>query len=297
MINQEIFIGVDGGGTKTEIWVVDSKEKILSKKIFGSSNPRNSGMDNSISCFVQGIKKSLSGLENRKVRNIVVGMAGINEEYKDQKKKIEKILSEKIKVSGKVFVVSDQETAFRSGTNQKDGVVVIAGTGCVVRGWNQGKDIKASGWGWLADEGSACWVGQKAYQETLKSIDKRSEKTILSELIKKELKIKKAEDLNKKLYSKEIPRLLAQLSLITDKAAQKKDKQSQEILTQAGQELALATKTVINQLKFKKQFPLVLVGGMFKSKTFTSSFKKEFKNSMLSGSPVLGAIRIALDKK
>ncbi len=49
-------------------------------------------------------------------------------------------------------------------------------------------------------------------------------------------------------------------------------------MKQAGEELALAVKIVIKELGFqKREFPLVLVGGMFKSPIVLKIVKKQVK--------------------
>jgi len=298
-MNNDLFIGVDGGGTKTEIWLSDSQGKVISQGLFNSSNLRNVGLDNSVLVVVEGIKKCLG--KRKQVKSVFIALAGIEEEFKSQKKEIEKRIVKCFPfLKNKVVVGSDQEAAFFSATDEKEGIVVISGTGSVVRGWKKGKDVKSSGWGWLADEGSACWVGQQVYQLWLKQFDGREKKTVLFQEIKRKIKIKTPEDLNRFVYLS--PVNLAYLSLIADSAAQKKDKKAQEILIKAGQELSLATLVVIKKLDFKKKVPLVLIGGMFNSLIFKKSFKKEIDNQKVViltplQPPVYGALKLSFKKK
>ncbi len=304
---ENLIIGVDGGGTKTESWAVDFNGKIIGKAITGPSNLRNSGIKDSVESIVSAIKKSITKKKQREIKGIVIGIASLNEEYKDKKNLIKKeiIKSDNIfnNLKDKITITSDQEIAFKSGTNEKNGIVVVSGTGCVVRGWKDGKDVKVSGWGWLADEGSACWVGQKTYQLLMKIIDGRLKKSLLISLAKNKLNVKNAEQLNKLIYSQKAPQILSELSLISDLAANKKDKYAINILKQASQELLLSVLTVNNQLKFKEQFPLVLIGGMFNSKIMLNSFKKEIKKNKINAKilmpkkpPVYGAIKLAKEK-
>jgi N-acetylglucosamine kinase-like BadF-type ATPase len=288
------FLGVDGGGTKTESWLADYQGRIINKKRAGSSSLRNVGFQKSLATIVQTIKESLGKRKN--IESVFIGLAAVEEEYKKEKPRIEREILKKFPfLRDRIFIGSDQEAAFRSGTDQKKGVVVIAGTGCVARGWNNSKDIKASGWGWLADEGSASWVGLQAYQAILKSLDNRGEKTLLAK------NFKKVEDLNKKAYND--PLILTQLSLMVDSSALQGDKQAQKILVKAGQELALSALTVIKKLNFKKEFPLVKVGGMFNSEILRTTFEKEIeKNNTRAliitplNPPVYGALRLAFEK-
>jgi N-acetylglucosamine kinase-like BadF-type ATPase len=55
---------------------------------------------------------------------------------------------------------------------------------------DKGKRRKSSGWDWLADEGSAFWVGQKAFQVVFKDLDGRGQKTKIKEIAFRKFKIK-----------------------------------------------------------------------------------------------------------
>ncbi len=302
----KLIVGVDGGGTKTDVWVADEYGKILSKAQGGSSNLRNNGIKKSMLTVFETTKKALLKTNQKEVLSIFIGLPAFAEEYKKKEKEIKKEFlkhSKKIFKFNKVFVGSDQEVAFKSGTDEKEGIVAIAGTGSSVRGWKNKKDIKCSGWGWLGDKGGAYWIGKRAYEEALKSLDGRSKKSTLSSLIMKELKIKTAEDLNNIVYKKNFVKIFSQFSLLVEKSANKKDKIAINILKEGAEELSSSVINIIKRLEFKKEFPLVLVGGMFKSKIFTSAFKKEIKkinsNALLvfpKEKPVLGAIKLAKEK-
>jgi len=307
-ISHKFVIGVDGGGTKTLAMVADLSGNIISEGQSGSSSPRNVGIDKSIENIIQAIDIAFLDLYGKgNVQAIVIGLASLAEEYQDKSEIIENKIKNNLKtkgfLKGEVFVISDQIIAFHSEVDKKEGVVVISGTGCVARGWRDKKDIKASGWGWLSDEGSAFWVGQKVFQQTMKSIDGRSDKTILVKMIMKELNINNPIEYNRKVYMNDFTELIPYLSKIADEAAKKGDKFAKSIMNEAGKELALSTNTVIENLGFKKEFPIVLVGSMFKSKFLFDSFKKEIKKKnkfakiiIPEKPPVFGAIKMAIKK-
>jgi len=301
-----IIVGVDGGGTKTDAWAVGLDGRLLGKGRSGPSNLRNSGIKDSALAVAEAIKKSTSGLKRKKILSAFIGLAAIEEEYKGKENGIKKEIlkySKALSDAGKVIIGSDQEAAFRSGTDEKEGVIVIAGTGCVARGWKKGKVIKSSGWGWLADEGSACWAGQQLYQKVLREIDGREPKTTLYEIASREIRFKNAEELNRKVYGVQPVAALSRLSLAADLAARMGDKEAGKIFEKAGEELSLAALTVIKKLRFGKEFPLILVGGMFKSSILTETFKRKIKKNsprakiiIPSDPPVYGAVKMAREK-
>lgn len=299
-------IGVDGGGTETIAALADLKGRILRVGKAGSSSPRNIGIERASENVALAIRKTLK--RKGKIISTFIGLPAIQEDIGNKKEKIKKALFRQKGISpifhGKLTIGSDQITAFRAGTRQKDGVLVTAGTGCVAHGWKMGKEVKASGWGWLTDEGSAFWVGQKSFQALLKELDGRGVKTLITKIAFQNLRVKTRRDLLTKVYSKNHTEIVPLFSVLCDKAAKKGDKIAKEILFQAAKELIIAAKTVIKKLSFQNQeFSLVLVGGMFKSEIVSKLFKKEIKKfatkvkfiRISKEQGVVGAVRLAIE--
>lgn len=301
---KKFVIGVDGGGTKTITALATIEGKILKLVKTGSSSPRNIGIKKATDNIVISIRKVLK--RDKEIASTFIGLPSVAEEFKVKKKEIREELFKRIPeiFKGKVEIGSDQEVAFRSGSYQKDGVLVIAGTGSVVCGWKGKKQVNVSGWGWLADEGSAFFIGQKTFQAIFKDLDGRGSKTLLTKLIFKELKLKKKEDLVSFIYSKNPTETVPLLSIICEKASKKRDKVAKSILIEAARELSLGANTVIKRLNFKfLKFPLVLVGGIFKSDIVVKEIKKEIKKIapnakfvLVENKIVSGAVKLAIEK-
>ncbi len=306
--NSRYVIGIDGGGTKTIAALADFGGKILVKSKSGPSNPRNIGIKRAILNITEAIILLLKENKKRKIFSTTIALPAIEEEYKGKKREILRLLRVQKKISkifqGKVEIVSDQIAAFKAGTDEKEGIVLISGTGSVSHGWRKNKEAKASGWGWLTGEGSAFWVGQKVFQAILKDLDKRGPKTLLTKLVFKKFKIKKITDFLKKIYSRNPTMIIPQFSIICDKASQRGDRMAKKIMVEAAKEVALDAKTVIYELNFQKEkFPLVLIGSMFKTKIFLDEVKKEIKKIApqaqfihLRKEPVIGAVKLAIEQ-
>lgn len=300
---QKYVIGVDGGGTKTVAALADLRGKILRISKTGPSNLRNVGLKEAISNISEAISKVMRGFKKNEILSIVIGLAAIEEEFKSEKEKIKKEISKKTNFKGKIEIISDQLVAFKSGTDERDGLVLISGTGCVCHGWKENKEAKCGGWGWLNDEGSGFWVGQKGYQAVLKELDGRGEKTKITKLLFKEWELKDKEALMKKIYGKDSIRTVSLISRVVDKAAKTGDEVAQKIMEEAGRELAMSAISVIENLNFQNQkFPLVLIGAMFKSNIVLKEVKKEVKKIapkvefiLPKFEPVIGAIKLAIE--
>jgi N-acetylglucosamine kinase-like BadF-type ATPase len=301
-MEKKFVIGVDGGGTKTMAALADSEGKILKLVKTGPSNLRNVGIGKAVLNILEAIKKLKKG---KKIVSIFVGLAAIEEEFKFEKEKIKREIRKKLKFRGKLEIGSDQIVAFRSGTDEKNGIVLISGTGCVCHGWKNGKQAKTSGWGWLNDEGSGFWVGQRGFQAIFKELDGRGEKTLITKLVFKNWRLKKKEDFLKKVYRKDSVRQVSLISRIVDEAAKRGDRIARKIMEEAGKELVFSAKKVIEKLNFKnEQFPIVLIGRVFESEIVLKIVKKEIKKiapkakflvPQIKTEPVVGAVKLAIE--
>lgn len=287
-------MGIDGGGTKTDIVLADLRGTIIKKVKAGPASLRNTGIEKSCENILKGIDK-LSEVDGEIVSTFV-GFPALQEEYSNRKEHIEDCLDKEI--SGDVKIGSDQLVAFKSGTESDKGIVVIAGTGGVVRGFNGEKSEKVSGWGYLADEGSAFWVGLKAYRKITKQLDGRGEKTLITEIVFKEWDLEDGNELNKRIYKNPIESL-PELSIMVDYAQRGGDKIATRILEEAANEIFEGVELVAKKLNLH-QFPLILVGGMFKSGFLEGELSKKIKDKdkiniiRPENDPVFGAVKLAI---
>jgi N-acetylglucosamine kinase-like BadF-type ATPase len=306
--NQKYVIGVDGGGMKTAAALANLEGKILARVKTGPSNIQKIGLKP----VIENISKALNQVSKKyskdKIVFIYLGLAGGLERDEKKKEEIKKQLlksSELSWISSKnLLIESDQLIAFRSGTNNKEGVLIIAGAGSIVVGWgSKDKKIIIGGRDYLiGDEGSGFWIGEKVLRMVCCSIDDIAPRTLLQKVVFKKLKIKTESDLLRKIYQSKAVETIASISSIIDKAAEKKDKIARDILFQASQELTIRANSVIQKLNFRnKKFPLVLVGSVFKSKIVLTQIKKRIKKFAPytdficpKQEPVIGAIKLAI---
>ena len=291
---KKLFLGIDGGGTKTDLVLVDGSGNEVERVVTGPASLRNNGVEKSCQSVLKGVDKLI---KKDKVVSTFVGFPAIQEEYSDRKEEIKKRLSQKI--PGKLAVGSDQLVAFKSGTNNDKGVVVIAGTGGAVRGFKREKSEKVSGWGYFADEGSGFWTGLKAYRKITKELDGRGEKSLITEMTFDRWNLEDGDHLNKKIYGDPI-KWIPKLSIIVDFAQREGDPVATEILREAAEEIFTGVKVVSERINLK-DFPLILVGGMFKSGFLEREIAQKIKNEdkkidiiKPEKEPVFGAVKLAI---
>ncbi|MCX6758288.1 MAG: hypothetical protein NTX14_01105, partial [Candidatus Nealsonbacteria bacterium] len=191
---RKFVIGVDAGATKTLAVLADGEAKVIKEGKGGPASLRDSGIEGACDNVSAAIAKLLVSKKSANVVSTYIGFPAMAEEYKKRGSEILKQLAKNKKIKaifkGIVNIASDQLVAYRSGTDSKDGIVAIAGTGCVVRGWHGQIEVKVSGWGWLSNEGSAFWIGKKVFLAILKSYDGRGQRTVLTEMIFNEFRLK-----------------------------------------------------------------------------------------------------------
>lgn len=309
------IIGVDTGGTRTVAALADLEGRVLVKAETGPSNPNKVGMEaatREISLAILNISKSFKKGKIKgggRVSSTYIALAGgtqrnplVKREIKDVLKKIPKL---SFLFKGKVTIEGDEKAEFRAGTDEVDGILLISGTGSLCYGWKGNQEEKALGWDYLlGDKGSGFWIGQSALRAICYSIDDMEPKTSLLNLIFKKLKIKNEGSLIKKIYQSEAVKIIASLAPLVDKSAEKGDKVAKNILVLAAKDLALAGNRVIKKLSFQnKEFPVVLAGGVFKSKIVLNTVKNEIKKFAPRAKfirpkqePVIGAVKLALEQ-
>ena len=72
---EELFLGVDGGGTKTEFAVVSPDGRVLKRIVKSGSNPNDIGFSKSAALICDGIAEALVAFPG--VKGIFCGIAGI----------------------------------------------------------------------------------------------------------------------------------------------------------------------------------------------------------------------------
>jgi N-acetylglucosamine kinase-like BadF-type ATPase len=305
MKNNNYVIGVDGGATKTAAALADMEGRIVGRAVAGPSNPRNIGIKEAAKNIAEAIQGVIKGKRSLKIKSVFVGMPALEEEFKSRKaeiiaeikkqKKIAKILS------GKVNVGSDQLVAFRAGAAGREGILVIAGTGMAVHGWNDGRELIVNSRGWLLSKGSGNWIGRHVARAIVEDFEGRGPKTRLGEYVFKKMKFKTIDDLARFIYENptwNIPRLAE----ICDEAATNGDKAARDILIAAGKEISAAVRAVAAKLIFSEPVPLVQAGRVYRSRWVADTAMDDIEryyphkfDFVVVGDPVAGAVRLALE--
>jgi len=281
----------------------------------GSSNYKSIGVKSAkenINNAVISVIENL-GLRNKHkliFKSTCFGLAGndSNEDTKIYKEIIFNDVIEKYLDRNKIIICNDTRIGLAAGSDSKNGVMIICGTGSNCYGINeQGREAKVNGWDYiLGDEGSGYEIGIKALRALMRAYDGRGESTLLSKTVLEDLNIKNISELIKWAYSDYFSKdRVAAIAKTVCKTAEMGDKISKKILKEEADEAIISVKTVVDKLGLAdKEFDLVFVGNVFKcEKYFKSVLMRKLKSKFtkinfksLTKKPVEGAIKLALRK-
>lgn len=297
------YIGIDGGGTKTFIRIINEKEETIDTHVTTGSNISSIGYDKTVKVIKNGINKILSRnqLLIKNCKGLCMGAAGVDREK--EKKEVENIFKE---IGFKsVQVMNDTRIVLKTETDQNKGIVVIAGTGSIVLGIKDDEKVRAGGWGYkLGDEGSAYWIGMQGIKAVLDAYDQVSMGTELTKKILNHFDLEKVEDFIGLFYKKAINKnRIAEVSRIVDAVALRGDVVAIKILETSSQALGKQVIAVHRRLfdSGNHMIPVILNGSVaLNSSIFFKSFVNYLDNEAMNlqiqpinRDPSFGACRFA----
>lgn len=306
------ILGVDGGGTKTVIRITDFKGLTVSEYITGAGNYKSVGIKSAEINISNGILSAIKQInaesENIFFSSSCFGLSGLDSEQDGEifKKMIFNNEIKKYIDPKKIIICNDSRIGLAAGSDSKNAVMIICGTGSNCFGINEeGQEAKANGWDYiLGDEGSAYELGIKALRSVMRAFDGRGRKTLLSETILRDLNLNNITDLIGWCYNMPFSsERFAALTKTVCKTAELGDKVSIKLLSEEVKEALASISIVAKKLKLTdREFDIVYVGSVFRCekyfrKVLTDKLKEKFPKIIfvpLNDKPVSGAIKMAL---
>ncbi len=179
--SEQIFVGVDGGGTKCCASVCTSDFKLLGTGISGSANAFHSEVQAKAS-IIHAVELALidAGFAPTEMANVIagIGLAGVNVLA------VYEAMNNWQHPFKKMYLTTDLHIACLGAHNQDEGAVIVTGTGSCGYSFVNGKTTMIGGHGFpVGDKGSGAWLGLEAIKAVLLAYDKLGPQTQLSELI------------------------------------------------------------------------------------------------------------------
>lgn len=170
---EQIYVGIDGGGTKTHVVSEDASGNRF-EAVYGGSNYHVIGL-RAFGVLLEKIVMDVSahyGVRSDAL-TIVFGGAGVDSEVDALQLKG---VSDAMQLE--VTYLNDGLVALAANVGSMDGGVLISGTGSIALCMVDGQMLRAGGWGHLiGDEGSGYAIGREALAVCSKMIDGRMPRT------------------------------------------------------------------------------------------------------------------------
>jgi N-acetylglucosamine kinase-like BadF-type ATPase len=255
-----IYLGIDGGGSKTA-WAIGDEHSVIASGVVGPSNFVRVGEDRAREALLAAITQAcaVAGVKPSQVQRACLGLAGAGQE------KIRTWAQSTVRevFSGEIYIVGDMVTAHQAAFQGGPGAIVIAGTGSIAFARNaRGETARAGGWGFaISDEGSGHWIGRKAISAALRAADERNEIPLQANLLQC-WKLNRCEQLAAAANASPPPDFASLVPAVTA-SAEAEDAIASAVLESAGIELGDIAAVVIRRA-LSPDPRVAMSGGVFR---------------------------------
>ncbi len=295
-----LFLGVDGGSSKTSAVITDESGRVLFKARGGGSNYYALGAKKAEHNLYKLISSLLKKRE-LKLAGACFGIAGIDSEreYNIVHSSIKQGLSKLIKCK---FILVNDVNLILPAINCENGVAAVGGTGSNFYAINGKKEARASGMGHiLADEGGAIYLGNRVLRAAVQSFDDRGKKTVLEKLVIKKAGVKNIRELKGMISDVGHVESVADFAPLAEKAADMGDGIAKKILDKAAEEQVKGIRAVARRVGLKN--PVIgFAGSTFKVKYLFDGIKRRVREFAphakfyIVKNSAVGAARLAIKK-
>lgn len=276
-----LFLGVDGGASKTITVVVDAVGQECGRHATGGTNYAVIGLDQAVTrvwgAAAEAVRTAGGVLP---VSAAWLGLAGI-----DRPQDQEVLLPRLRGLAEVVHLTNDGELAL-SALDGAVGVALVAGTGSIAVGRDpHGASARVGGWGHIiGDEGSGYDMGRMALQAVARAIDGRGPATTLLRAITEHWELKAPSDILGRVYPQGDKAAIARLSSLVLREARAGDSVGRSLVDRAADELALAATAAGDALNFPEgELALALTGGLL---THEPDFRAKVLSAIRQRRPV-----------
>jgi N-acetylglucosamine kinase-like BadF-type ATPase len=278
-----MYLGVDGGGTKTALCLLREDGRVAARARAPSCYYFTEGIDLVSRVLRQGIDEvcEMASITPADIRYAFFGLPTYGEVSADVSAL--DAAPGGILGHGRYACNNDMVCGWAGSLGGIDGINVISGTGSMTYGERAGTGIRVGGWGELfGDEGSAYWIAIKGLNAYSRMSDGRLPVGPLHETLRTHLVLEADLDLVDVVLNRwrggrsEI----AALSRVVAGAAEEGDECAARILSEAADELAGLVDTTRRRLDFgpDQEVPVSYSGGVFNARPVVEGFEAALKH-------------------
>lgn len=196
----QLYIGIDGGGTKCRATIYSHEQGVLGTGLGGPANPLH-GLDRTLESIMVSTQLAIenAGLSLSEVNNMVagLGLAGVN------LPSLYKQIIEWHHPFKKMYLTTDLHTACIGAHEGEDGAVIITGTGSCGFSYVNGQSTILGGHGFAqGDKGSGAWMGLEAVKVALLDLDGLGPHSTITAAVKAQLQAEDAMAIAEKMAGK-----------------------------------------------------------------------------------------------
>lgn len=263
-----MYLGVDGGGTKTAFALISAQGQLLAAHQERGTYHVDIGIDGVEQVLQRGVAALLqqAGCHAGDIRYAFFGLPA----YGEDSRAVAALnaIPARLLAPGKYRCGNDMVCGWAGSLGCQDGINIVAGTGSISYGENAGRQARCGGWGELfGDEGSAHWIGRCGLTLFSRMSDGRSERGPLYDIFRTALALDSDLDLSGLALNEwhSDRSKIAKVSVLVSQAAQAGDLQAREIFRLAAQELVDIIEATSAQLAFgiDEDVPVSYSGGVF----------------------------------
>src|SRR5215510_323688 len=196
-----MFLGVDGGGSKTAYALIDITGSLRATHVGASVSYLSEGLVRAGALFIEGISAVLAKA-GRTPADLAFSFVGLPSYGEDSAMtaRLDAMPAALLDTS-RYRCGNDMVCSWAGSLGCTDGISVISGTGSMAYGEYEGRKARAGGWGELiGDEGSARWIAREGLNVFSRMSDGRLTAGPLYGLVRERLNIRIDSDLCAHLY-------------------------------------------------------------------------------------------------
>ena len=303
MSADKVYLGIDGGGSKTAYLLENAAGKKLAFLSGEGISWREGGVSTVFSRLRDAFGQILCGYEMTEI-SLCAGVPCYGENA-EMDAAISAGFSELLPGSRQI-IVNDAVLSWAGALKGKPGVSVVAGTGSLAYGRNAaGEEARCGGWSeHFSDEGSGYWLGLHAINLYTRQADGRVPQGALLRIFQETMGVSADEDFVVKIETEYMPsrKRIASLQRVLLQAAQQGDISAIKLYEAAARELAEMALTAAHKLALPAGFSVSCTGGLLNAGSLLTDPFAEIVRAgggiyvPPAATPVEGAILLAKER-
>lgn len=303
------YIGVDGGGTKTELAAVDREGRRLTRTVGVSTNPHAVSYQAAVRELIRLLEDVVSQPCTRDFSpaGLCLGLSGV-----DSPQERQPLLNAIRDFAGRTqldfpfVLLSEAEISLMASVGRPHGLLIVSGTGSIVYAVDKGGTRhRSGGWGHLlGDEGSGYAIGLRTLKAAMAAYDGTIASTLITPMILESYAFREITELKPYIYRTGIAKSdIAAFTKICIRACEQGDPVAIGIVKSEAEALAATTSALLHRHPAFAGDEAVFTGSVFReSRGFQDAFRKSltarhptlrFADGLVDRTPAEGAALIA----